>query len=124
MLQGLRSVIYPVGDLEVGKAWYARVLGFAPYFDQVYYVGFAVGGFELGLIPDGDPGPAGGLAYWGVPDLDRELARRAEECGTARVIASPATDVGGGIRVAAVLDPWGNQLGLIENPAFDPTLVR
>jgi hypothetical protein len=32
------------------------------------FVGFSVGGFELGLIPDGEPGAAGVQAYWGVPD--------------------------------------------------------
>ena len=51
MMLGLRTVIYPVTDLARGKAWYADVLGVAPYFDQPYYVGFAVGGFELGLDP-------------------------------------------------------------------------
>ena len=47
MILGLRTVIYPVTDLARGKAWYAGVLGAAPYFDQPFYVGFAVGGFEL-----------------------------------------------------------------------------
>jgi hypothetical protein len=29
------------------------------------------------------------------------------------------TDVGEGIRVADVLDPWGNVFGIIENPHFN-----
>jgi len=33
MIQGLRTVIYPVGDLEVAKRWYEQVLEVAPYFD-------------------------------------------------------------------------------------------
>ena len=53
MIQGLRTVIYPVNDLTKGKEWYAPVTGRAPYFDEPFYVGFSVGGFELGLIPDG-----------------------------------------------------------------------
>lgn len=36
----------------------------------------------------------------------------------------PVKDVGGGIKVAAVLDPFGNRLGIIENPLFDPKKVR
>ena len=36
-------------DLDAAKAWYAKVLGVRPYFDTPYYVGFNVGGFELGL---------------------------------------------------------------------------
>jgi len=62
MILGLRTAIYPVTDLARGKAWYADVLGVAPYFDQPFYVGFTVGGFELGLIPDGTPRPDGAIA--------------------------------------------------------------
>lgn len=67
MLQGLRTAIYPVGDLAAAKAWYSKVTGHAPYFDQSFYVGFNVGGFELGLVPDGTPGTAGPQALWGLP---------------------------------------------------------
>src|SRR6187431_2008438 len=56
MLQGLRTAIYPVGDLAAAKAWYSQVIGHPPYFDQPFYVGFNVGGFELGLVPDGTRG--------------------------------------------------------------------
>ncbi len=68
MILGLRTAIDPAPDLAAAKAWYARVLGVEPYFDQPFYVGFAVGGFELGLVPDGTPGHAGGTPFWGVPD--------------------------------------------------------
>jgi predicted enzyme related to lactoylglutathione lyase len=121
MIQGLRTVIYPVSKLEQAKAWYARVLGTEPYFDQPFYVGFAVGGFELGLVPDGRPGPAGATAYWGTPDAAAEVAR-LQDLGAA--IESPLTDVGDGIRVATVRDPDGNLFGVIENPGFDPANVR
>ena len=33
-------------------------------------------------------------------------------------------EVGEGIRVAAVVDPFGNRFGVIENPRFDPQAVR
>jgi hypothetical protein len=36
----------------------------------------------------------------------------------------PVKDVGGGIKVAAVLDPFGNRLGIIENPNFSTAAVR
>ena len=55
MLQGLRSQIYQVADLEAAKAWYTALLGTPPYFDEPFYVGFNVGGYELGLQPSGDP---------------------------------------------------------------------
>jgi predicted enzyme related to lactoylglutathione lyase len=43
---------------------------------------------------------------------------------TGATLLEPVTDVGGGIRVAAVRDPFGNRLGLIQNPAFDAAKVR
>ena len=72
MILGLRTAIYPTRDLAAGKDWYRQVLGQDPYFDAPFYVGFAVGGFELGLIPDGEPGAAGVQVYWGVPDAVAE----------------------------------------------------
>ena len=54
-LEGLRTVIYPSPDLDAAKAWWTGYLGFGPYFDQPFYVGFEVGGFELGPLPDHDP---------------------------------------------------------------------
>ena len=65
MIQGLRTVIYPVSELGPAKAWYTRVLGVEPCFDEAYYVGYAVGGFELGLIPDGIPGAQGAVGLLG-----------------------------------------------------------
>jgi predicted enzyme related to lactoylglutathione lyase len=121
VILGLRTAIYPVGDLAAGKAWYAQVLGLDPYFDEPFYVGFNVGGFELGLVPDGEPGVAGAQALWGVADAAQAFARLLELGGTA---LEPVTDVGGGIRVAAVTDPFGNRFGVIENPHFDPGSVR
>ena len=118
MLQGLRTAIYIVNDLEAAKAWYAGVLGFGPYFDEPFYVGFNVGGYELGLLPsegDASPGIGGVQAYWGVPDAEAAFARLLAAGATAH---EPVQDVGGGIRTGRVLDPFGNALGVIENPHF------
>jgi predicted enzyme related to lactoylglutathione lyase len=120
MILGLRTVIYPAPDLARGKAWYARVLGKEPYFDQPFYVGFEVGGFELGLIPDGQPGATGSIAYWGVPDAAAALARLQ---GMGAELRDDLMDVGGGIKTATVLDPFGNVFGVIENPHFDRAKV-
>ena len=116
MLQGLRTVVYHVGDLARAKAWYSDVLGRAPYFDEPFYVGFNVGGYELGLVPDGAAaGPGGAYAYWGVPSIEPAIAKLEAAGATA---LEPVSDVGGGIKVAAVSDPFGNTLGVIENPHF------
>lgn len=115
MFLGLRTAIYPVADLAAAKRWYEQVLGAAPYFDQPFYVGFSVGGFELGLLPDGKPGLAGARPLWGVADAEAAY-RRLIELGATGV--EGVTDVGEGIKVAAVKDPFGNRLGIIENPHF------
>jgi predicted enzyme related to lactoylglutathione lyase len=112
MLLGLRTAIYHIPDLAEGKLWYTKVLGFAPYFDQPFYVGFSVGGFELGLTPDGESATG---AYWGVKDIQAAHARLLELGAEPR---TDITDVGEGIRIADVLDPWGNVFGIIENPNF------
>ena len=51
MLQKLRTVIYHVADLPAAKEWYIKVTGLQPYFDEPFYVGFDINGFELGLHP-------------------------------------------------------------------------
>lgn len=120
MLLGLRTAIYPVHDIHAAKAWYAQVVGHAPYFDEPFYVGFRVGGFELGLIPDGEPSVAGAQPLWGVANI--EVAYQRVIALGAAPIETP-NDVGDGIRVAAVRDPFGNRLGLIQNPHFNPREV-
>ncbi len=117
MLLGLRTVIYAAPDLEVAKAWYTALLGVAPYCDEPFYVGFDVGGYELGLDPNASTPPSAGgtTTYWGVEQLDDAVARATSQGAT---VVSAAQDVGGGIRVATVADPFGNIIGLIENPHF------
>ena len=116
MLQGLRTVVYPVGDLAAARAWYGAALEQGPYFDEPFYVGFNVGGYELGLVPQHTAaGQAGPMAYWGVPDAAAAYARLVE------LGAHPSEavhDVGGGILLGTVLDPFGNLLGVIQNPHF------
>jgi predicted enzyme related to lactoylglutathione lyase len=121
MILGLRTVIYPVANLAEAKRWYGRVIEREPYFDEPFYVGYSVGGFELGLVPDGTPGSEGSQALWGVPDVTAELARLS---ALGAAVHEPIRDVGGGIKVASVRDPFGNVFGLIENPHFDVTCVE
>ena len=117
MFQGLRTVIYHVADLQQAKAWFTKAVGFPPYFDEPFYVGFSVGGFELGLDPDmtGVNSGTNEVAYWGTADATKELQRLIE---LGAVEFKPVTDVGHGIRVAVVKDPFGNLIGIIENPHF------
>ncbi|MEP7322928.1 MAG: VOC family protein [Saprospiraceae bacterium] len=115
---GLRTAGYRVPDLEAAKEWYCKAFHVKPYFDEPYYVGFNIGGFELGLNPDGYVPPksdSNGVAYWGVEDIEKEYQRLIELGASSK--ESPQ-DVGGEIKVATVADPWGNLIGLIYNPHF------
>ncbi|MBL8511126.1 MAG: VOC family protein [Betaproteobacteria bacterium] len=112
MFQGLRTTIYHVTDLARATEWYTQLVGHPPYFNEPFYVGFNVGGYELGLLPD-DADTAD--TYWGTPNIDEELARLNQLGATT---LHPIQDVGGDIRVASVKDPFGNTIGIIENPHF------
>ena len=114
-LLGLRTVIYPAPDLAAAKAVFTEVLGVAPYFDEPFYVGFDVGGYELGLLPDADAAD-GVQTYWGVEDADRAVEELLAAGARPHL---PVTDVGGGIRTAMVRTPMGTLLGVIENPHFE-----
>ncbi len=122
---GLRTCIYFVPDLTAATKWYAKVLGLQPYFDTPYYVGFNVGGYELGLHPIKQLSESPQLSessaaqtaetYWGVDDIEATFAHLLA-CGAAA--KDEPNNVGEEIWVATVKDPWGNVLGIIKNPHF------
>ena len=116
-LISVRSVVYPVSELEAARAWYASLLGSRPYIDGPSYVGFDVNGYELGLDPDTTK-PAsdasGTIVYWTVPSADSVVARAVALGAT---VYEPVRDVRSGVRMGAVLDPFGNILGVVDMPA-------
>jgi catechol 2,3-dioxygenase-like lactoylglutathione lyase family enzyme len=113
-LQGLRTVIHPVADLDAAKQWWTDLLGFGPYFDEPFYVGFVVAGYELGLLPGANPAD-GALTYWGVDDVDAAVADAVALGATVHVAPS---EVGEGIVTATVTSPQGLIVGFIRNPNF------
>lgn len=123
MIKGLRTVVYPVADLAAARDWYAKAFETAPYFDQPFYVGFAIGGFELGMIPADKfkASRAGSMVYWGVDDIEAETGRLV---ALGAKVHGAIEDVGEGIRTVELADPFGNLLCLIFNPHFDPAAVR
>jgi predicted enzyme related to lactoylglutathione lyase len=115
---GLRTTAYKVGDIEKAKVWYTLAFETEPYFDKPFYVGFNIGGYELGLQPEDTPASVKGenvVTYWGVTDIietfNRFIALQAEP-------HEEPQNVGGEIMVASVKDPWGNIIGIIFNPDF------
>ena len=112
---GLRTVIYAAPDLSSTKEWYAKALGIEPYFDEPFYVGFNVGGYELGLDPHAQVADGSTLTYWGVATIGDAWQHLLKLGAT---VHSDIQDVGDGIKTAAIRDPFGNVVGLIENPHF------
>lgn len=49
---GLRTAIYKVSDMAKAKAWYATAIETESYFDEPFYIGFNIAGYELGLQPE------------------------------------------------------------------------
>jgi predicted enzyme related to lactoylglutathione lyase len=114
---GLRTTIYKVADMDAAKQWYSQILGTEPYFDEPFYIGFNVAGYELGLQPDekNEAKIDGVITYWGVNNVNETFDELLKVGAT--IYESP-TEVGGGIIVAAVKDPWDNVFGIIYNPHF------
>jgi predicted enzyme related to lactoylglutathione lyase len=121
MFKALMTAAYPIAPerLAEAKAWYRCVMHVDPYFDQPFYIGFNIAGYELGLFPKSASEAAqqttGTQAYWGVDDIKAHFDEMV--AASAEVIEAPH-DVGGEIEVALLRDPFGNHLGLIHNPHF------
>jgi predicted enzyme related to lactoylglutathione lyase len=106
----MKTIIYPVADLEKAKALYTVLLGAPPTTDQPWYVGWSVDGRDVGLDPHGDPA-AGPLVYWHVADIHAGLAALLQAGAHPR---DDVRDVGGGKLVASVTDHDGNVVALLQ----------
>lgn len=112
MNEGVKTIIYPVKDLAGARKLYSTLLGVEPYGDQPYYVGFNVGGQDIGLDPNGhSQGMTGPLAYFHVDDIKKTLKELLDAGADA---GQEVRDVGGGKLIASVKDPDGNVIGLIQ----------
>jgi hypothetical protein len=112
-LLGLRSLIYPTSDVTAAKAWWSSALSIDPYFDEPFYVGYNLGGYELGLVAaEQSDGPT---TYWGVNDVADAVAQALSRGAALR---DEPSDVGDGIIVGSVENPLGQLVGFIFNPHF------
>ncbi|MDX6243284.1 MAG: hypothetical protein QOE76_1007 [Frankiales bacterium] len=112
MTSGLKTIIYPVKDIDAAKAVYGALLGVEPSMDQPYYVGFEVADQHVGLDPNGhQQGMTGPVGYWNVEDIQAAVQALLDGGAQAQ---QPVKDVGGGKLVATVTDPDGNVIGLMQ----------
>lgn len=127
MLRGLTTVSFFADDLDVARRWYAELLGVEPYFERSVegvpaYLEFRLGDHEdeLGIVarrfagPLGDQTdrPGGAITYWAVDDLEASYARLLTLGATPH---QPPIERGPGFVTAAVVDPFGNVLGVMLN---------
>jgi len=115
---GLRTVTYKVSDMAAANEWFSKAFSTAPYFNEPFYIGYNIGGYELGLQPEEDPLSIKGnnsITYWGVEDIESAYAGFISLGATEH---EAPQNVGGDIMVASVYDLWGNIIGLIYNPHF------
>lgn len=128
MFRGFATISYFADDMTAAQAWYTEVLGTQPYFRRDVegapaYLEFRIGDYqaELGIIdrrfaPHGAPeGPGGVIMHWHVDDLpavfERLISLGAKEL-------QGITPRGEGFVTAAVVDPFGNVIGIMTNPHY------
>jgi predicted enzyme related to lactoylglutathione lyase len=111
MNQGMKTIIYPVTDINRAKQLYSVLLGVEPYVDGAYYVGFRVGDQQIGLDPHGHK--EGMTGYFHVSDIQKSLQALVD---AGAQILQEIKDIGGGGLIASVKDVDGNIIGLLQGP--------
>ena len=114
--------------MAAAQAWYGDLLGIEPYFVRPVkgppaYVEFRLGDYqhELGIIDRRyapratTTEPSGVVAYWHVDDLQAAYARLLALGATEY---EPPVERGAGFITAAVVDPFGNILGIMYNQHY------
>jgi len=110
MNKGVKTVIYPVKDINQAKTMFRKLLEVEPYADQPYYVGFKIGDQDIGLVPNG---PERGMtAFYHVDDIKNSLQILLD---AGAEIIQDIKNVGGGRLIASVKDNDGNIIGLVQN---------
>jgi predicted enzyme related to lactoylglutathione lyase len=126
-LRGFATVRCSAADVVSSAAWYAEFLGVPPYYERPgpdgrpAYIEFRIGDrqAELGIVdsrfgPPADP-PGGAVLYWHVDDVQATFARLLAIGATE---SQPITSRGEGFVTTAVIDPFGNVLGIMYNPHY------
>ncbi|MET8365786.1 VOC family protein [Micromonospora sp. NPDC005194] len=129
-LRGFATLNIWADDVAAATDWYARFLGQEAYFSRPgpdgrpAYTEFRLGDYqaELGIIdrryapPDATAGPGGAVMHWHVDDLDATVQRLLAMGATEYQPITPHGDAG--FVTAAVVDPFGNVLGVMTNPHY------
>jgi len=129
-LRGFATLNLWADDVPAAATWYAEFLGVQPYYSmdapdgRPAYVEFRLGDYqhELGLIDSrwrpasAATEPGGAVMHWHVDDLEATLARLLSMGAKEYQPITPHGDEG--FITAAVVDPFGNVLGIMKNPHY------
>jgi predicted enzyme related to lactoylglutathione lyase len=109
---GVKTVLFPVKDMERAKALFRALMG-DPQQDSPYYVGYEIDGQNIGLTPSADrKGAAGPVCYWQVDDIRASLQALLD---AGAELVQDVRHVGGGREIASVKDAEGNEIGLTHD---------
>ncbi|HTJ49857.1 MAG TPA: VOC family protein [Cyclobacteriaceae bacterium] len=111
MNKGIKTVIYPVKDVNQSKTLFRKLLGVEPYSDQPYYVGFKIGDQDIGLVPS-TPDNSSMTAFYHIDNIKDSLQLLLD---AGAEIIQDVKNVGGGRLIASAKDKDNNIIGLIEN---------
>ena len=130
MLRGFATVSFYADDLKAARDWYSKLLGIEAYYnvpsvEEPAYVEFRFGDFqcELGIVDakyarhNVTNGPAGAIVHWHVDDLEAELEHLVEH-GATVLEGIVERGSNSGFRTAFVVDPFGNVIGIMNNPHY------
>ena len=129
-LRGFSTINFWADDVAAAAAWYTDFLGVTAYFQRpgpdgrLAYAEFRIGDYqaELGIIdrryaPSGASAePGGAIMHWHVDDLDATVQRLLSMGATEYLPITPHGDEG--FVTAAVVDPFGNVLGVMSSPHY------
>ena len=109
MNKGIKTVLYPVKDINQSKTVFQKLLGVEPYADQPYYVGFKIADQDIGLVQNNPEACV--TAFYHVDDIKSSLQILLD--ANAQIIQD-IKNVGGGRLIASVKDADGNIIGLVQ----------
>ena len=110
MNKGIKTILYPVKDINQSKTLFRKFLEVEPYADQPYYVGFKIDDQDIGLVPNNPE--AGVTAFYHVDDIKNSLQILLD---AGAEIIQDIKNVGGERLIASVKDKDGNIIGLVQN---------
>lgn len=128
-LRGMATLNFWAEDVAAARDWYSMLFGTEAYFQQPdaahpAYVEFRIGDYqhEFGIIDRRyapramQPGPGGAILLWHVDDV-QGAHQKLLSMGASEY--DPITKRGdSGFVTASVVDPFGNILGIMQNPHY------